>query len=217
MSLSSANQLNLEKIVKRTFKKDSRFASFIQDKSFWPIATKGGCENTLRDIILDDINFVLGSNWICTGERHRIDIAIYRRDVLKDDNCVQDVFRSPSAAIELKFNFARQPQRELLRGVEVFNRLREGGARNFAVIHMYCEIECADNVSANLLMRYVCCRNQEIKNMSKHNRTRAFDVIETLLREKAGSAKITKLGPNSISDGTSANRGKIQAFLLTPK
>lgn len=160
--MDNAETKVLESLASVITSPDGALCTFIQHKKFWPIAIKGGYENTLRDVMLYDLGDCLKRyHLICTGERNygdegkRADIAVYGKDAIAKGLPLP----RPAVVIELKHNFRTQlpvdKKRcwEKLRAVEA---VREGNENNIPVIgiQFLSEISEANAESSLFSKRY---------------------------------------------------------------
>lgn len=113
--MSSTKSLSsLVNALRAAFDRDGNVGRFVSSSSFWPVALKGGYENTLRDLLLADlerqVQSYIGPQLMCTGERGwaglpvRGDILVFTPSSICDSGKVD----TPLAVIELKANFASQ-------------------------------------------------------------------------------------------------------------
>jgi hypothetical protein len=136
--------------------------TFVSGPSFWPVAIKGGFENTLRDLLLNDLSVhlaePLGNNVRCTGERmwggsrRRGDVIVYRQDQVGDNGEIDE----PLAVIELKVNFCSQLANRKPLVLQAFEKLRDQATSKVLICALQFShmILTANECDARLLRRY---------------------------------------------------------------
>lgn len=148
---------------------------FVAADGFWAMLCKGGIENTLRDVMLQDIathaDVSSQSGLFVTGERSvaaqapsdpekrrsgpRVDIGIFDKSEVERGSSWHAAYRH---SVELKFNFCGQPENELgsigrsIKGQR--EALRAGSPCPDGVVCL-ASIEKASPIYEQVLKRYV--------------------------------------------------------------
>jgi hypothetical protein len=145
--------LPIQDHVSNLFGNDSRIRNFLSSDITWPLLLKGGFENTIRDLLVCDLQQLMQDK-IVTGERHRFDIAIYNTN--QGFSAID--LRNPIQVIEMKANFHTQISDIKTRMPRAIQEARERTQSNTEIfglnIIVNTSISNNDNRSRLLLRRY---------------------------------------------------------------
>lgn len=204
--------------ILRVLSKGSIVSNFMESPLFWPIAVKGGFENTLRDVMVAELQDMRYRNLVFTGERARHDICAYKPHALTAQGSSQNGFGAPEISVELKFNFMSQKS-EQLRAVMAMNRPVPLPAASTFAIHFFLGFTALDDVSKALLRRYVPLKDMTAVSLSRKFVTQSF---QDCVNECRGSCKGHGLLVDAlqrrwdITDGTCHNHGIMRALIVRP-
>lgn len=194
----------IERAVRKALSRDKSVPRTARNPDFWPVVSKGGFENTLRDLMLADVQAAIGKAWVCTGERGRLDIAVFNtQDVNRGS------FDKPAAVVELKLNYTSQLKEAFDRVAASATRLLAHPMRPpFLVILVICEVQKADALSARLLYRYRAAPGQRPAQRVRQKPDFIL-MAQKSLKNKGFAAVAKKLASVRVADGTGKNLGQL--------
>jgi hypothetical protein len=202
----------IEHLVRKALLPGKSVPRIAGSPDFWPVVAKGGFENTLRDLMLADIQAASKVGRVCTGERGRRDIAIFHTSDIERRS-----FGDPVGVIELKLNYASMIGEALERVANVLHRsLSQPKRPEFIVVLIVCEIEKADAISTALLHRYKAAPGQK-RIQTAPDRSDFVALAQKAMKRRDLPMAISRLASISVSDATGNNRGKLHFLSFKPR